>query len=241
MNPIGAKAERQTILIVDDEESFHKTIAAYVRGYSVLRSYTASRALKELRSHRIDAVLVDLNLPDTDGFRLVEEIMCDRDAPPIVIVSVHAEIPNVVRAVRSGAVDFVEKSAENYARLPERIENAVAIGAASGQDGRARALQRSAIWLARESRRERTADALRQCGRTLIAQSMTTDVVPELCDRARSLYRAVRDHFETLLVRVAVARCGGNKRAAAEALGVSYSTVMRKTGELDPSPPDGAV
>ncbi len=82
----------KTILIVDDEpealQLFQRTLLTSGRGYRVLRATDGQEALTILRQERPDAMLLDLIMPEMDGFRLLELRRSDpalRDIPAIVI------------------------------------------------------------------------------------------------------------------------------------------------------------
>jgi DNA-binding NtrC family response regulator len=70
-------------------------------------------------------VLLDLNLPDTTGLKLLGEIRAERDDVEIIIITSHAEIKNAVSCVKAGAFDFLAKSFENYQQIAQHVERAL--------------------------------------------------------------------------------------------------------------------
>ncbi|WP_428266906.1 sigma-54-dependent transcriptional regulator [Haliangium sp.] len=110
---------------MDDEESFHDVVAPFLHDFRLLHAYNGHQALASVRRHHVDVVLLDLNLPDLDGFRLLDEIRAEAGDVEIIIITAHSEIQNAVRAVRQGAYDFLAKSYDSYAQLGEHVERAL--------------------------------------------------------------------------------------------------------------------
>jgi DNA-binding NtrC family response regulator len=116
---------RATLLVVDDEESVHEVIGQSVQGYRILNAYNGWQTVEMLEEHHVDVVLLDLNLPDTTGLKLLDTIRAERDDVEVIVVTAHSEIPTAVEAVKKGAFDFLAKTYENYQRLGEHIERAL--------------------------------------------------------------------------------------------------------------------
>ncbi|MHB1532980.1 MAG: putative bifunctional diguanylate cyclase/phosphodiesterase [Acidithiobacillus sp.] len=113
------------ILIVDDKEANVLLLERMLRGagYTSIASTTAPHAVYELyRKNRYDLILLDLQMPDMDGFRVMEglkEIELDGYLPVLVIT---AQPEHRLRALQAGAKDFISKPFD----LPEvltRIHN----------------------------------------------------------------------------------------------------------------------
>jgi CheY-like chemotaxis protein len=85
--------EIKTILLVDDEEDelhlFARMLETRERGYAILQVTTGRRALNMLRSRRPDLLLLDLNMPDVNGFQVLEEKAHDPAIAgiPVIVVS----------------------------------------------------------------------------------------------------------------------------------------------------------
>jgi DNA-binding NtrC family response regulator len=121
----GRELAAPTVLVVDDEESFHRNIAKYLGAYRRINAYTGWQALEALSKHHVDVVLLDLNLPDTTGFHVLEQIRKERDDIEVIMCTAHSEIRNAVEAVKKGAFDFLVKSYENYQNIHEHIRRAL--------------------------------------------------------------------------------------------------------------------
>jgi DNA-binding NtrC family response regulator len=117
--------KRTTVLVVDDEPAFQETVARYLTSYRRLTAYNGWQALEALSKHHVDVVLLDLNLPDTTGIKLLREIRAERDDVEVIIITSHAEIRNAVTCVKAGAFDFLAKSYENYQQIGDHVERAL--------------------------------------------------------------------------------------------------------------------
>jgi len=219
-------AARKTVLVVDDEELFHVATERHLRPYNVIAAFSARQAQQAVEAHRVDVALVDLNLPDDNGFRLTAQLAARPNAPAIIVVSSHATLSNVIAAIKAGAFGFFDKG-DDVATLPVCIDQAIA-GAEPIPSllcpehplsaGRQRAWRAS-------KRRSLVARALVASAQTAFSDEELGQLVAET-RRGRGIYRVVRQHVARTVVRVAVEHAGGNKRAAADLLGVSYSTIF---------------
>ena len=102
-----------TALIVEDEPDANALLSMLVRlrGYRTESALGGSEALRLLDRCRPDVVLLDLMLPDIDGFEVCRTIKADRETAliPVVIVSATRASENESRSYGAGANDFVPK------------------------------------------------------------------------------------------------------------------------------------
>ncbi len=101
-----------TVLIVDDQRVFRRTARAVLEtdGFDVVgEAPDGDSGLAARRRLRPDVVLVDVNLPDTDGFELARRLTADADGPAVVVTSSSDDPLYSDRAMRSGARGFVAK------------------------------------------------------------------------------------------------------------------------------------
>ena len=103
-------ASPATVLVVDDEPAIRRFLRSTleVQGYGVVEADTAAEAMRMMRHHRPDLVLLDLGLPDRDGMELIDEIQGLSEAPIIVVTSRDDEASKVL-ALDRGADDYVTK------------------------------------------------------------------------------------------------------------------------------------
>jgi DNA-binding NtrC family response regulator len=87
---------------------------------------TKRGALEYLADHDVDCILLDLNLPDAKGLKLLHTIRELRPQVPVILVTVHGEASMIVEAVKLGAVDYVVKHGSCYLReLVLRVRQAL--------------------------------------------------------------------------------------------------------------------
>ncbi len=119
------RSRAHRILIIDDEESFHKSIVRYLDSYRLFHSYTATSGLHKLGNHAIDVVILDLGLPDYPGIDLLKKISEAWPSVPVIVVTASSEITIAVAAVKAGAFDFLTKRHEHYQALGYHIQRAL--------------------------------------------------------------------------------------------------------------------
>jgi len=124
-NGVRRSTATLSVLIVDDEESVHRSVKQPLRRYRTIAAYSGAEATRALTRHHIDVILLDLHLPDTNGFDLLQQITTERDDVEIIVLTAHSEIKSAVRSVKLGAFDFLVKSFETYQHLEPHIERAL--------------------------------------------------------------------------------------------------------------------
>lgn len=101
------------VLIVDDDREMRASLEALAQagGFEVKTLPRALDVAKALPSFRPDVVLSDMRMPGMTGLELLVHLQT-MDAPPVVLISAHGDIPMAVEAMQSGAYSFVEKPFE---------------------------------------------------------------------------------------------------------------------------------
>ena len=101
---------QNNILVVDDEEALADLIEFYLKseGYQVYKFYNGQAALDCLKSVRIDLALLDVMLPDIDGFELCRLIRKDYRFPVIMLTAKEEELDKVT-GLTIGADDYITK------------------------------------------------------------------------------------------------------------------------------------
>jgi DNA-binding response OmpR family regulator len=100
----------RTVLLIEDDPRVRRSLhlALQDEGYEVAEAASGEAGLRLLQSRTPDVVLLDLMLPDTDGFSVCREIRRDAEIP-VIIVSARADSHDVVAGLESGADDYVTK------------------------------------------------------------------------------------------------------------------------------------
>lgn len=99
-----------TVLVVDDEPAIRRFLRSTleVQGWAMVEAADAGEALRAVRHHRPEIVLLDLGLPDRDGMALLPELKQLSDAAILVLTSREDE-GSKVAALDAGADDYVTK------------------------------------------------------------------------------------------------------------------------------------
>ena len=105
---------KQHVFVLDDERSVREVIARVLEGagISVICFGDPATCLARLRSQMCSLLITDLKMPAMDGIEVLTQVK--RLAPwiPVLIISGYGDIPTAVRAIKAGAVDFIEKPVE---------------------------------------------------------------------------------------------------------------------------------
>ncbi len=131
---------RRMIHIVDDEEAIRRSAGFMLKtsGYAVSTYASGDAFLQAARDAEPGCVLLDVRMPGMDGLE-VQKAMAERGiAMPVVVLTGHGDITVAVRAMKGGAVDFIEKPFEKAVLLTaitaafERLDDAGARAARAG-------------------------------------------------------------------------------------------------------------
>ena len=98
------------ILVADDEKEIADLLEVYLQndGYSVYKFYSGSEALRSIEENEIDLALLDVMLPDIDGFRLCQKIR-ERFYFPIIMLTAKVEDSDKIMGLTLGADDYITK------------------------------------------------------------------------------------------------------------------------------------
>jgi len=115
------------ILIIDDELAVRQNVAAYLEdsGFTVYQAENGRLGLELYFQEKPDLILVDLDMPEVDGFEVLIAIREDSFETPVIIVSGAGEVKNAIEASRLGAWDFVLKPIFNMAVVEHTIQKAM--------------------------------------------------------------------------------------------------------------------
>ena len=143
-----------TVHVVDDDESIRELLSWLMQraGLRVACHPNAQSFLHEFRHEGPACVILDLYLPGMSGLELQQRLIAGGDAVPVIFLSGRADVPKAVSAVKSGAVDFIEKPFD-YRRIVQLVRECLERDAA-GLEARARA-RAAAGRLASLTQRER--------------------------------------------------------------------------------------
>ena len=125
----GAGPGRGTVMVVDDQPANLKLMEEMLRraGYQVQSFPRGRMALAAGAQHAPDLILLDINMPEMDGFEVCARLKADPKLTniPIIFLSAQNEMEDKVRAFRAGAMDYVTKPfqiEEVHARVETQLE-----------------------------------------------------------------------------------------------------------------------
>ena len=103
-------AERPVVFVVDDDARVRDALSSLLAsaGLDVAVFGSAAAFLEADKPDAPACLVLDLELPDINGLELQKEL-ADRDAPPIVFITGHGDVPSSVKAMKAGAVEFLCK------------------------------------------------------------------------------------------------------------------------------------
>ena len=115
-----------TVLVVDDEKNILVSLSRTLEleDFGVAVASGGNAALEKLESSDIDAVLLDVRMPDMDGLELLGRIRERWPTLPVIMMSGHAALDVAVQAIQKGAHDFIEKPVGTD-RLLVTLQNAL--------------------------------------------------------------------------------------------------------------------
>jgi len=130
MNPTGSLAHTASIQVVDDNPrnlAILTTVLAE-QGYEVRTAISGSLALRSAQKRPPDLILLDILMPDMDGYQVCRRLKADertRDIP-VIFVSALDEEPDLVKAFSAGGVDYISKPLQEQEVLA-RVETHLAL------------------------------------------------------------------------------------------------------------------
>jgi len=121
------KSQGPIVYVVDDDFRVREALSSLISsaGFRVAVFSSASEFLESEKADAPGCLILDLQLPGTSGLELQQQL-ADGDAPPIVFISGHGDIPSSVRAMKGGAVEFLSKPFGEQ-ELLQAIEAAIAL------------------------------------------------------------------------------------------------------------------
>ena len=121
-------AKKSILLVIDDEKSIADGIKMMLESdnFSCVVAYGGKEGLIKAKEHLPDLVLLDINMPDSDGFQVLEALKLDDSTAkaPVIMVTSCDGAEDIHKAEKLGAVDYVLKPI-NFDNLRSRITKAL--------------------------------------------------------------------------------------------------------------------
>jgi two-component system, OmpR family, response regulator len=134
----GRKRPEAQLLVVEDEPNILELLAASLRyaGFEVISASAGTEAVQAAQRHRPDLIVLDVMLPDMDGFEVAKRLTNDRAGVPILFLSARDATSDKVRGLTTGGDDYVTKPfslEELIARLRNLLRRSGALQEMSGR------------------------------------------------------------------------------------------------------------
>jgi two-component system response regulator FixJ len=117
------------VSIIDDDQDVRDSLQALLEsaGFEVRAFDSARKVLDDPTLYQSGCLIADIRMPDMDGLTLQEELVGRQVGLPVIVVTGHGDVPLAVRAMRAGAVDFMEKPFDDELLL-DSVKRALSLG-----------------------------------------------------------------------------------------------------------------
>ena len=121
-------SSKATVYVVDDDKAVRKGLSLLIRSVG-MNVHVCAGVQEFFRLYDPDVtscIVLDVRMPGMSGLELQEKLVSQKIHIPVIFISGHGDVPMAMRAVKMGAVDFIEKPFREQALL-ESIQNAIAM------------------------------------------------------------------------------------------------------------------
>lgn len=122
------------VYVVDDDPAIRRSLERLLdaAGFRVASYATPKAFLGVADDLSLGCVLLDLRMPEMDGFEVQARLLLLNPDLPVIVITAQGDVQTAVRAMKAGAVDFIEKPYSDDALIAS-IESALNIGAVKGR------------------------------------------------------------------------------------------------------------
>ena len=112
-------SEAKVVHLVDDDDSVRRSVGFMLKtsGHQVESYSSGAELLKQAKALDAGCILLDIRMPGMDGLEVQETLRQQGVTLPIIIMTGHGDVPLSVRAMKAGAIDFIEKPFEKQVLL----------------------------------------------------------------------------------------------------------------------------
>jgi DNA-binding response OmpR family regulator len=105
--------EKQKILLVDDEEDILDFLELILeeQGYSIIKANSGKEALASAQVHRPELILLDVMMPEMDGWEVLKLLKADEEVAdiPVAMLTARTEMKDKIQGLQEGAIDYICK------------------------------------------------------------------------------------------------------------------------------------
>jgi FixJ family two-component response regulator len=107
------------VAVIDDEAPMRRALGRLMKSAGIEASIfsSAHEFLDDPMHHQVDCAITDMRMPGVDGLELQEELVKTLPCLSLVFITGHGNVPSSVKAMKGGAVDFMEKPVDSEALL----------------------------------------------------------------------------------------------------------------------------
>lgn len=118
---------KKNILIIEDDDFFRDLLKKKLLslGFIILEAVNGEEGIEEVEKKKPDLIILDLLLPNIDGFEVLSKVKTNTDTSsiPVIIVSNLGQQEDVERGLKLGAVDYLIKSQFDIDSIVKKIKN----------------------------------------------------------------------------------------------------------------------
>jgi len=200
--------EKLTVFIVDDDAYVRDSLQTLLESFGFpTETFESARAfLASDATMRSGCLVADIRMPDMDGLELQQELVRRGLPLPIIIVTGHGDVPLAVRAMKAGAIEFLEKPYNEQA-LIESVKRGLREATSLAEEHSAR--QSAAERLALLTEREREVYELLVVGHPNKVIAYKLDISPRTVEIHRAhVMEKMRARNLAELIRMSIAIAG---------------------------------